>query len=90
MPGIILSHVVSQRMPRRWIIFKSEKAIQVYLDSSDYSDFSDAKKLEKDDRLGAVLHYLENAIAAGVIQIRFSAIHISEAASLNQDALPLA
>jgi hypothetical protein len=62
--------------------------IQVYLDSSDYSRLSDHRAHEADPQLNALLQYLLQAVSARRVEIRFSAIHVAEAAQTTPDAQP--
>jgi hypothetical protein len=66
------------------------RPIQVYLDSSDYSRFSQECDLPRDPRLGAVLTCLERLVSEGKIVVRYSLLHITEATHLDPSARPQA
>ena len=62
------------------------RPIQVYLDSSDYSNFASH---QDNPEISSIYDFLLHSVRAGHIEIRYSAIHISEAAGVNvqyQDA----
>ncbi|MDO8033268.1 hypothetical protein O3297_07565 [Janthinobacterium sp. SUN128] len=62
--------------------------IQVYLDSSDFSDITNIKK--KSSEYSDVLNYLLKKRDEGLIQIRFSEAHVVEAAPTTTDSIPAA
>ncbi|MDO8065010.1 hypothetical protein [Janthinobacterium sp. SUN206] len=62
--------------------------IQVYLDSSDFSDIANIKK--KSSGYSDVLNYLLKKRDGGLIQIRFSEAHVVEAAPTTPDSIPAA
>lgn len=62
------------------------RALQVYLDSSDFSTL--ASPARRTTQQEAVRDFLLDAQAAGRIALRFSAIHVHEAAPTSPDALP--
>lgn len=51
--------------------------LRIYLDTSDYSRFADIGRL-KEPRIEATLDFLREKKSQGVIEIRFSAIHLFE------------
>lgn len=63
--------------------------IQVYLDSSDYSVLSDPKKAA-DAEVQDTLAYLRDATRSGLIEVRHSIIHITEACHRDASSKPLA
>lgn len=63
--------------------------IQVYLDSSDYSVLSDPKKAA-DAGVQDTLAYLRDAVGSGLIEVRYSIIHITEACHRDASSKPLA
>lgn len=62
--------------------------IQVYLDSSDFSDIANVKK--KPSEYSDVINYLLTKRDKGLIQIRFSEAHVVEAAPTTPDSIPAA
>lgn len=77
---------ISKMKPR--IDFKvrpTDGPLQVYLDSSDYSVLSDAM-LESSHRLNSVFQELYSFVDQGLIEIRFSAVHVLEIAHLDEDS----
>lgn len=60
------------------------RRIQVYLDSSDFSDLTDARK--QTPQLKAVLDGLEVLADGGQVDFRFSIVHVCEAAPTQPDA----
>jgi hypothetical protein len=62
------------------------RALQVYLDSSDFSRLSDTKGLEDPTRRG-LREYLMARVASGDIEVRISSIHVAEAAPHDTDAV---
>jgi hypothetical protein len=66
------------------------RPIQIYLDSSDYSNFSNPKVLEKDPRMRDTLDFLYECVEKGVVNIRFSAFTVAEIMHVNDDARPYA
>ncbi|WP_230503056.1 hypothetical protein [Janthinobacterium sp. FW305-128] len=62
--------------------------IQVYLDSSDFSDIANVKK--KPSEYSDVINYLLTKRDKGLIQIRFSEAHVVEAAPTIPDSIPAA
>lgn len=67
------------RRPRR---------LQVYLDSSDFSDLSNPRKLSP--QLNAVLDELLRIAGSEQVDFRFSMAHVCEAAPIDQDAVDAA
>ncbi|WP_155641293.1 hypothetical protein [Burkholderia cepacia] len=64
------------------------RALQIYLDSSDFSNL--ASPLQCTPERKAVKDFLVEMQESGRIQLRFSAIHVLEAAPVTSDALMLA
>lgn len=63
--------------------------IQVYLDSSDYSVLSDAQRAA-DAGMQDTLTFLRDATRSGLIEVRYSIIHITEACHRDASSKPLA
>lgn len=66
------------------------RPIQIYLDSSDYSNFSNPKVLEKAPKLRDTLDFLYKCVEKGVVDIRFSAFTVAEIMHVDDDARPYA
>lgn len=66
------------------------RPIQAYLDSSDFSRFGDVLSGRGTPEHREVLEALEHLIDAGVVECRYSYIHIVEAAPTSDEALPRA
>ncbi|WP_158301332.1 hypothetical protein [Janthinobacterium sp. BJB426] len=64
------------------------RPIQIYLDSSDFSDLSNIQN--KTPEYKSVLDYLVAMKSRGLINIRFSEAHVVEAAPTSPAAIPLA
>ena len=65
------------------------RPIQVYLDSNDYSVMSDPRKAG-DVAVQEPLRYLRESTRSGMIEVRFSIIHITEACHRDDASKPLA
>ena len=61
---------------------KKETPIQIYLDSSDYSQLSDPHKLKSNQKLFELNRALNSYVEKGIIVIRYSCIHILEMAHI--------
>jgi hypothetical protein len=66
------------------------RPIQIYLDSSDYSNFSNPKVLEKAPKLSGTLDFLYKCVEKGAVDIRFSAFTVAEIMHVDDDARPYA
>lgn len=66
------------------------RPLAVYLDSSDFSDLSNERKIEKEPELGNIRDELLHLIETDQIEIRYSAFHILEAAHLTPESKPMA
>jgi hypothetical protein len=64
--------------------------IQVYLDSSDIDNLTDARKLAKDARLGETAEVLKEFAAKGIAEFRFSFFHVIELAHADDVSKPFA
>jgi hypothetical protein len=64
--------------------------IQVYLDSSAFSDFADSKKLKSSPYLKDVLNFLIACQQKRIIDVRFSLLHIAEISPLKEEFIQVA
>ena len=64
----------------------TQRAIRVYLDSSDYSVMSEPNNAEVAEIRSKLLSYIESS----VIEVRFSAVHLVECAHLDDASKPMA
>lgn len=64
--------------------------LSLYLDSSDYSDLTNTKLLDKDPILSETLAYIRAAVVSKKIRVFFSSVHISEMLPLNSESVFLA
>lgn len=76
-------------MDREEDIDRAPAALQVYLDSNDYSNFSDPKKRDLASFKSAK-HRLKELVADGKIVIRHSMISVIEAAPINKNDIQMA
>ncbi len=66
---------------------KKERPIQLYLDSSDYSVFSDSRKISEENL--KIKNTLISLVRKKMIEIRFSFIHVLEMAHISLKDRPL-
>lgn len=64
----------------------SKNPIQVYLDSSDYSDLSDPEKLATDESLRNIQSQLKEYCDTGIIEIRYSITTVIESIQTNNQS----
>lgn len=69
---------------------KSARPLQVYLDSNDFSCFAEYLAGRGKPEFGLILDELERLIASGMIECRYSYIHIVEAAPVSEQAVRFA
>ena len=62
----------------------SGRPLQVYLDSSDYSDMANPRAIKNRPGLEKVRDFLVDSVEKGIIEIRFSAFTLAEIIHVNE------